>query len=76
MTTQILAVQRMQDCVEAHLDEPIGLDALARAAAFSPRQACRLFLAHTGRTSARCIRRLRSALRLKRGEGGVDTLSD
>ena len=48
MTTQILAVQRMQDCVEAHLDEPIGMDALARAAAFSPRQACRLFLAHTG----------------------------
>ena len=74
MTTQILAVQRMQDYIEAHLDEPIGLDALARTAAFSPRQAYRLFLAHTGLTPARYIRRLRlarSALRLKRGEGRV-----
>ena len=74
VTTQILAVQRMQDYIEAHLDETIGMDALARAAAFSPRQAYRLFLAHTGLTPARYIRRLRlarSALRLKRGEGRV-----
>ncbi|MDO4357581.1 MAG: AraC family transcriptional regulator [Clostridia bacterium] len=67
---QILAVQRMQDYIEAHLDEGITLDELARAALFSPWHARRLFIRYTGRTPADYIRRLRlsrSALELHAG---------
>ena len=35
MDERILAVQRMQDYIEAHLDEKITLSELARAAVFS-----------------------------------------
>lgn len=68
MTEQILAVQRMQDYIEAHLYEKISLSELARAALFSPWYCYRLFQLHTGYTPADYIRRLRlsrSALRLK-----------
>ena len=68
MTEQILAVQRMQDYIEAHLEETITLADLAEAAMFSPWHAYRLFQQYTGLTVTAYIRRLRlsrSAQRLK-----------
>ena len=68
MKEQILAVQRMQDYIEAHLEETIGLSDLARASLFSPWHSHRLFQEYTGLTPASYIRRLRlakAALRLK-----------
>jgi AraC family transcriptional regulator len=65
---QILAVQRMQEYIEAHLTEEITLADLARAARYSPWHAWRLFREHTGLSPSDYIRRLRlskSALRLK-----------
>ncbi len=70
MDEQILAVQRMQDYIEAHLNEAITPADLARAALFSPWHARRLFIRHTGRTPADYIRRLRlsrSAMELRDG---------
>lgn len=71
MKEQVLAVQRMQDYIEAHLDEEIGLADLARASLFSPWHAHRLFRAYLGLAPAEYVRRLRlsrSALALKRGD--------
>ena len=71
MKEQILAVQRMQDYIEAHLDEEIDLADLARASLFSPWHAHRLFRAYLGLAPAEYVRRLRlsrSALELKRGD--------
>ena len=68
MTEQILAVQKMQDYIEAHLTEEITLAALADICSFSPWYAHRLFREHTGYTPTEYIRRMRlakSALRLK-----------
>ncbi len=68
MTEQILAVQKMQDYIEAHLTEEITLAALADICSFSPWYAHRLFREHTGYAPAEYIRRMRlarSALRLK-----------
>ena len=65
---RILAVQRMQDYIEAHLQEEITPAGLAEAAHFSPWYARRLFELHTGLAPARYIRRLRlakSALQLR-----------
>lgn len=42
----ILAVQRMQDYIEAHLAEEITLAGLSRAALFSPWYARRIFREH------------------------------
>ena len=72
MNEQVLAVQRMQDYIEAHLHEEITMAQLARASMFSPWHAYRLFRAHTGQTVAQYVRRLRlsrSAMKLRR-EGG------
>lgn len=69
MTEQILAVQRMQEYIDAHLEEEITLSDLAQVSLFSPWHAYRLFRQHTGLTPADYIRRLRlsrSAVRLKR----------
>ncbi len=69
MTEQILAVQRMQEYIETHMDEALTPAALARVSRFSPWHSYRLFHQHTGLTPADYIRRLRlsqSALRLKR----------
>ena len=69
MTEQILAVQRMQEYIETHMDEAITTADLARVSRFSPWHSYRLFHQHTGLTPADYIRRLRlsqSALRLKR----------
>ncbi len=68
MKEQILAVQRMQDYIEAHLEETGGLSDLATVSLFSPWHSHRLFQEYTGLTPASYIRRLRlakAALRLK-----------
>ena len=68
MRSQILAVQKMQDYIEAHLAEEITLAALADICSFSPWYAHRLFREQTGYAPAEYIRRMRlakSALRLK-----------
>lgn len=68
MKEQVLAVQRMQDYIEAHLEQEITLSDLARVSLFSPWYSYRLFQSHTGLTPSDYIRRLRlskSALRLK-----------
>ncbi|MDD3411861.1 MAG: AraC family transcriptional regulator [Eubacteriales bacterium] len=70
MKEQTLAVQRMQDYIEAHLSEEITLSELAKASCFSPWHSYRLFRAYLGRTPSDYIRRLRlsrSAVRLKHG---------
>ena len=68
MKEQILAVQRMQDYIDAHLEESISLAELSRQSLFSPWYSYRLFREYTGLTVAEYVRRLRlsrSALRLK-----------
>lgn len=68
MKEQILAVQRMQDYIETHLEETIGLSDLAKVSLFSPWHSHRLFQEYTGLPPAGYIRRLRlakAALRIK-----------
>lgn len=68
MREHILAVQRMQDYIEANLCERITIDELARVSSFSPWYARRLFLKWTGHSPSHYIRKLRlrtSALRLR-----------
>lgn len=68
MKEQILAVQRMQDYIEAHLAEHITLTALSQVSLFSPWHSYRLFQQYTGLTVPDYVRRLRlsrSAARLK-----------
>lgn len=74
MKEQTMAVQRMQDYIEAHLSEEISLGALAAASLFSPWHAHRMFRAYLGLTPGEYIRRLRlsrSAMRLKAGKAKV-----
>ena len=68
MTEKTLAVQRMQDYIEAHYRDRITLCDLAEAAHFSPFYAARIFRELTGFAPSDYIRRLRlskSALRLR-----------
>lgn len=68
MKEQILAVQRMQDYIEEHLDQDIRLSDLAQASLFSPWYSYRLFQLYLDMTPAEYIRRLRlsrAALRLR-----------
>lgn len=68
MQERIAAVQRMQNYIEAHLNEEIPFRELARESLFSPWYAARLFRELTGLSPADYIRRLklsRSALRLR-----------
>lgn len=70
MEEQIEAVQRMQDYIQANLDENITMADLARAARYSPWHAYRLFVRFLDLTPAAYIRRLRlsrSALKLRDG---------
>ena len=70
MKEQILAVQRMQEYIEANLEREISLTNLARVSLFSPWHSYRLFRQYTGLTPTEYIRRLRlsrSAIRLKQG---------
>ena len=74
MTEQILAVQKMQDYIEAHLTEDIRLSHLADVCSLSPWYAHRLFREYTGYAPAEYIRRIRlaqSALRLKTEEAKI-----
>lgn len=71
MKEQVMAVQRMQDYIEAHLDEEIGLSDLSRVSLYSPWYSYRIFKEFTGETPAaylRAMRLSRSALRLKAGD--------
>lgn len=75
MNEQVLAVQRMQDYIEANLEREISMADLANASLFSPWHSYRLFKSHTGLTPAQYIRRLRlsrSALKLKAGCRVID----
>ncbi|POP31515.1 AraC family transcriptional regulator [Lactonifactor longoviformis] len=68
MMEQTLAVQRMQDYIERHLEETITLADLAKVSMFSPWYSYRLFREYTNYTPADYIRRLKlskSALRLR-----------
>ena len=68
MREQTLAVQRMQDYIEEHLEQEITLADLAGASLFSPWHSYRLFREYLGLSPAEYIRRLRlsrSALRLR-----------
>lgn len=68
MREQTLAVQRMQDYIEEHLEQEITLTDLAGASLFSPWHSYRLFREYLGLSPAEYIRRLRlsrSALRLR-----------
>jgi AraC family transcriptional regulator len=74
MKEQLLAVQRMQDYIEAHIDEAVTMTDLARASMFSPWHSYRLFRSYMGLTPAEYIRRLkllRAAAMLKSGEHKV-----
>jgi len=71
---KIAAVQRMLDHIEAHLDEPISLTALARAAHYSPWHAARLFEEITGTPPFTYIRKRRlseAAVQLRDSEARV-----
>ncbi|WP_312941846.1 AraC family transcriptional regulator [Oscillibacter sp.] len=68
MNEQVLAVQRMQDYIQTHLEQEIFLSDLSKESLFSPWHSYRLFQSYTGQTPTEYIRRLRlskSALRLK-----------
>ncbi|MDO5577617.1 MAG: AraC family transcriptional regulator [Fibrobacter sp.] len=68
MKEQIMAVQRMQEYIEEHLDEEITQSDLSRVSFFSAWHSYRLFTQYTGLTPTKYIRRLRlsrSAMRLK-----------
>jgi AraC family transcriptional regulator len=68
---KIFAVQRMQDCIDRHLREPISLYMLAQAAGYSPWHSARLFKEMTGKTPFEYIRALRlsqAAVRLREGD--------
>lgn len=63
-----MAVQRMQEYIETHLEEKITLADLARASLFSPWHSYRLFRQYINMSPTEYIRRLRlskSAMRLK-----------
>lgn len=68
MKEQVMAVQRMQEYIETHLDQNITMADLAEAALFSPWYSYRLFKQYTELTPADYIRRFRlskSAMRLR-----------
>lgn len=68
MKEQVLAVQRMQDYIETHLNQEITLSQLAQESLFSPWHSYRIFRDYTGLTPAEYIRKMRlsqSAMRLK-----------
>jgi AraC-like DNA-binding protein len=65
---RINAVQRMQDCINQHLMEPISLYMLAQAAGYSPWHSSRIFKEVTGKTPfdyIRALRLSRAAMRLR-----------
>ena len=74
MEEQIEAVQRMQDYIQAHLNESITQADLARVSLYSPWYSYRLFVRHVGMTPSDYIRRFRlsrSAMQLRDGRARV-----
>ena len=68
MKEHIMAVQRMQDYIEKHLNENITLSDLSKVSLFSPWYSYRLFKEYTNYTPADYIRRFKlskSALKLR-----------
>lgn len=68
MQDQVLAVQRMQDYIEKHVNENVTLADLSRVSLFSPWYSYRLFKEYTNLTPGDYIRRLKlskSAMRLR-----------
>lgn len=68
MNDQILAVQRMQDYLAAHVEDEVTIEDLADVSLFSPWHSYRLFKRYTGLTPADYQRRMRlsnSAARLR-----------
>ncbi len=68
------AVQRMQDYINEHLQEPITLHKLANVAGYSPWYAARIFKALTGRPPfeyIRAVRLSRAAMRLREGDARI-----
>lgn len=68
MTDKIEAVQRMQDFINANIDEKISLTDLANVSYFSPWYSARIFKELTGLSPADYIRRLKlskTALRIR-----------
>lgn len=73
MKEQILAVQKMQDYIGAHLEKEIRLSDLAQSSLFSPWYSYRLFREQLGLSPAEYIRKLRlsraaEALRERKGK--------
>lgn len=71
MKEQVLAVQRMQDYIEANKTEEISLSDLARASLFSPWYSYRLFRDCLGLTPTEYIRKYRltqAAKQLRSGD--------
>jgi AraC family transcriptional regulator len=56
---KINAVQRMQDYIEQHIQEPVSLHALARTAGYSPWHSARIFKELTGNSPFEYLRALR-----------------
>lgn len=56
---KIHAVQRIQDYIERHINEPITLHMLAKAAGYSPWHTSRIFKELTGKTPLAYLRTLR-----------------
>lgn len=74
MREQVLAVARMQDYIQQHLAEPIGLRQLADAAGYSPYHSARMFKELTGKSPLRYLRDMRlseAAFRLRDGNERV-----
>lgn len=69
MKEQMMAVQRMQDYIEEHLEQEITLYVLSEVSFFSPWHSYRLFREYLGFTPTEYIRKMRlshSAMRLKK----------
>lgn len=78
MKEQIMAVQRMQDYIEEHLEQEVTLSTLSKTSLFSPWHSYRLFREYLGFTPAEYIRRLRlshSAMRLKKEKCSVSDVA-
>lgn len=74
MKEQRMSVQRMQEYIEAHLDQEVTLSQLSQVSQFSPWHSYRLFRDYLEVTPAEYIRRLRlsqSAMRLKKEKCSV-----
>lgn len=63
---RVRAVQRMQDYIAAHYTDKLNLEALAKAAAYSPWHALRAFTELTGRTPFGYIRAVRLSAAARR----------